>query len=100
MDKSELRANLADALATDAEPSAETLNMACFWLSTELDEMPFSPAEARQVARTLLRTAGRVLIDGASADADEATWQSTREMVLQWIDELLRPLGHRVMPDI
>lgn len=98
MDPADLRATLADALSADEPPDAETLNVACFWMSSQLDNLRFSEEEAAALARRLLRMAGRILIDTATADADATTWMNTREMVLLWIDEALAPLGYSVRP--
>jgi hypothetical protein len=98
MQAGEMRSTMADALAGEHAPSAETLNMACFWLSLELNDMEFVTPEARDVARTLLRTAGRVIIDAASEGADAATWPNTREMVVEWVNEMLESLDAASSP--
>jgi hypothetical protein len=38
-----------------------------------------------------------VLIDTGGEDADPATWPNTEEMVVQWVEEAMRPLGYRVV---
>ncbi len=76
--------------------SAEDLNMACFELSKQIDELDFSVEQARPLARTLLRVVGRVLIDAGGASASASDWPNTEEMALQWIDEAIRPLGYTV----
>lgn len=78
--------------------SAEDLNMACFELSREIEAMAFSVPQAAPLARTLLRVVGRVLIDAGGRLADPSIWPNTEEMALQWVDEAIRPLGHRVAP--
>ena len=100
MDAVELRETVSEALASDKPVSAETLNMACFWMSTALDSLRFSEDEAAAVARRLLRVVGRILIDAASREGEAASssWSEVRPMVLLWIDEALRPLGYEVKP--
>jgi hypothetical protein len=75
----------------------EDLNMACFELSREIETTAFSVPQAAPLARTLLRVVGRVLIDTGGEDADPATWPNTEEMVVQWVEEAMRPLGYRVV---
>jgi hypothetical protein len=98
MDPSDLRAELAERLANSTPIDAETLNAACFMLTRELDGLEFSVPEAAPLVRRLLRVAGRVVIDTAMPDSSPETWQNTREMALQWIDEALRALGYEVRP--
>ena|SRR5579859_3043670 len=76
--------------------SPEDLNMACFELSREIESTTFSVPQAAPLARTLLRVVGRVLIDSAGENADPATWPNTEEMVVQWVEEAVRPLGYRL----
>jgi len=70
--------------------------MACFELSREIESTPFSVSQAAPLARTLLRVVGRVLIDSGGENADPATWPNTQEMVVQWVEEAVRPLGYRL----
>lgn len=79
-------------------PDAEALNMRCFEMSRELDELRFVSADAAPLVRRLLRVAGRVVIDAAGPDASAEHWASAEEMALLWIDEALRPLGYTVKP--
>jgi hypothetical protein len=98
MDPSDLRAGLAERLASGEPIDAETFNAACFMLSRELEGIAFSVPEAAPLVRRLLRVAGRVVIDTGMADSAPETWSNTREMALQWMDEALRDLGHEVHP--
>jgi hypothetical protein len=79
-------------------PEAEALNMRCFEMSKELDELEFVSPEAAPLVRRLLRVAGRVIIDAAGPDASAEHWASAEEMALLWLDEALRPLGYAVKP--
>src|SRR6266853_2155918 len=96
MDPTDLRAGLAERLAGREPIDAETFNAACFMLSRALDELVLSVPEAAPLARRLLRVVGRVVIDTGEPGSDPAVWPNTEEMALQWIDEALRDLGHRV----
>ena len=98
VDPSDLDASLADALAGGGPLDAQTLNMACFWLSRRLDDLDFSTEEAAPLARRLLRVTGRVIIDTGSPGAEAETWANTEEMALQWLAEALEPLGYEVKP--
>jgi hypothetical protein len=98
VDPSDLDASLADALAGGGPLDAQTLNMACFWLSRRLDDLDFSVEQAAPLARHLLRVSGRVIIDTGAPGADPASWDNTEGMVLQWIEEALEPLGYEVKP--
>ena len=98
MDPSDLRAELAERLANSTPIDAETLNAACFMLTRELDNLDFSVPEAAPLVRRLLRVAGRVVIDTATLDSSPETWENTREMALQWIDEALKALGYEARP--
>lgn len=98
VDPSDLDATLADALAGGGPLDAQTLNMACFWLSRHLDDLDFSTPEAGPLVRRLLRVAGRVIIDTGPPGADPETWENTEAMALQWIAEALEPLGYEVKP--
>jgi hypothetical protein len=98
VDPSDLDAVLADAFAGGGPLDAQTLNMACFWLSRRLDDLDFTTAEAAPLARTLLRIVGRVIIDTGTPGADPGTWENTEGMVLQWIAEALEPLGYVPKP--
>src|SRR5215831_1159064 len=96
MDPSDLRAELAERLANSTPIDAETFNAACFMLTRSLEEIEFSVPEAAPLVRRLLRVAGRVVIDTGGPGASPQTWDDTREMALQWIDEALRALGYEV----
>jgi hypothetical protein len=98
MDPSDLRAELAERLANSTSIDAETVNAACFVLTGALEELEFSVPDAAPLVRRLLRVAGRVVIDTASEGASPETWENTREMALQWIDEALRALGYEARP--
>jgi hypothetical protein len=84
-------------LAEEEAPlDAEAFNMECFRLTRALEGLDFAVPEAQPLARSLLRVVGRVVIDLGVEGADPEVWPNTREMALQWIDEALRPLGHKV----
>jgi hypothetical protein len=97
MDPTDLRAELAERLANDKPIDAETFNAACFMLSRALENLEFSVPEAAPLVRRLLRVAGRVVIDTASAGAAADVWPNTQEMAIQWIDEALRALGYEAV---
>jgi hypothetical protein len=94
MDPSDLRAELAERLANSTEIDAETFNAACFVLTRALQDLEFSVPEAAPLVRRLLRVAGRVVIDTATAQASPEVWPNTKEMAIQWMDEALRALGY------
>src|ERR1700738_312696 len=98
MDPSDLRAGMAERLASSEPIDAETFNAACFMLSRALEGIGFTVPEAAPLARRLLRVAGRVVIDMGSAGSAPETWPNTEAMALQWIDEALRELGYEVRP--
>jgi hypothetical protein len=98
MDPSDLRAGMAERLASGEPIDAETFNAACFMLSRALEGIGFTVPEAAPLARRLLRVAGRVVIDMGSPGAASETWPNTEAMALQWIDEALRELGYEVTP--
>jgi hypothetical protein len=98
MDPSDLRAELAERLANSTPIDAETVNAACFMLTRALEQLEFSVPEAAPLVRRLLRVAGRIVIDTATAGADPETWSNTREMALQWLDEALGGLGYEARP--
>jgi len=100
MDPSDLRAGLAERLASGEPIDAETFNAACFMLSRALEEIAFSVPEAAPLVRRLLRVAGRVVIDTGLPDSSPETWSNTREMAVQWIDEALRDLGFHIGPSV
>jgi hypothetical protein len=79
-------------------PDADELNLRCFEMSKELDELSFVSSDAAPLVRRLLRVAGRVIIDAAGPDASAEHWASAEEMALLWLDEALRPLGYSVKP--
>src|SRR5690242_3668948 len=98
MDPSDLRAELAERLANSTPIDAETFNAACFMLTRALEQMEFSSPDAAPLVRRLLRVAGRVVIDTATAGSSPEIWPDTREMAIQWIDEALRALGYEATP--
>lgn len=98
MDPSDLRAELAERLANSTPIDAETFNSACFMLTRSLEQIEFSVPDAAPLVRHLLRVAGRVVIDTGMPDSAPETWDNTREMALQWIDEALRALGYEARP--
>ncbi len=98
MDPSDLRAGLAEKLAGAAPIDAETFNASCFMLSRALEQIEFSVPEAAPLVRSLLRVAGRVVIDTGLPNSSIETWPNTKEMALKWIDEALRDLGYAVEP--
>lgn len=98
MDPSDLKAELAERLAS-AEPfDARAFNAACFMLSRALEGISFSVPEAAPLLRRMLRVAGRVVIDTGLPDSSPDLWPNTEEMALLWIDETLRELGYEVRP--
>jgi hypothetical protein len=98
MDPTDLRAGLADRLASDDPIDAETFNAACFMLSRALDQLSLTVPEAAPLARRLLRVAGRIVIDTGVPGAAAEVWPNTEEMALLWIDEALRVVGYQVRP--
>lgn len=84
---------MAEEIAT-----AEDVNLACFRLSRAVEELALSVPEAAPLARLLLRTAGRIVIDTGAAGARAEDWAGTQEMVVQWLTEALATLGHHVVP--
>ena len=83
----------------DVEPvTAQGLNMTCFELSKQLEELDWSVADAKPLARRLLRIVGRIVIDAGEPGADPETWANTESMALQWLREALRPQGYDVTP--
>jgi hypothetical protein len=98
MDPSDLRAELAERLANSTPIDAEAFNAACFLLTRELELLEFSVPDAAPLVRRLLRVAGRVVIDTAAPGSSPETWENTREMALQWIDEALKALGYEARP--
>lgn len=98
MDPSDLRAELAERLANSTSIDAEAVNAACFMLTRALEQLEFSVPDAAPLVRRLLRVAGRVVIDTAIEGASPETWENTREMALQWIDEALGALGYEARP--
>jgi hypothetical protein len=99
MDPTDLRAEVAERLAGGDPIDAQTFNAACFVLSRALDDLYLSVPEATPLIRRLLRVAGRVVIDTGLPDSAPETWPNTEEMVLQWLDEALVALGHKVCRD-
>jgi hypothetical protein len=83
---------------TRTEHPAERINMSCFELSRDVEQLQCCVAPASPFARTLLRVVGRVVIDTGAAGADPAVWDNTEVMALQWLNEALHPLGYEVRP--
>ena len=98
MDPSDLRAELAERLASVEPIDARAFNAACFMLSRALESLEFSVPEAAPLVRRLLRVTGRVVIDTAAADASPDIWPDTQDMAIQWIDEALKALGYEAKP--
>ena len=98
MDPSDLRAELAERLATAGPIDAEMVNAACFMLSRALQDIDFSVPEAAPLLRRVLRVAGRVVIDTGTPGADPGDWPNTQAMAIEWLDEALRELGYSVRP--
>ena len=98
MDPTDLRAGLAERLASDEPIDAQTFNAACFMLSRAIEGLDLSIVEAAPLVRRLLRVAGRVVIDTGRSDSSAEAWANTETMVLQWIDDALRALGYEVRP--
>lgn len=80
------------------ESAAERINRSCFTLSREIAELSCSVPEAVPLARTLLRTVARIVIDTGAPSADPAGWPDTEEQALLWLNEALAPLGYEVQP--
>lgn len=78
--------------------SAEQINMTCFTLTREVESLTWSVPHAAPLARTLLRIAGRLVIDTGAGGADPALWANTEAMALQWLKEALAPLGYDISP--
>ena len=99
MDPSNLRAGVAERLASEAAIDAETFNAACFMLTRSLEEIEFAVPEAAPLMRRLLRVCGRIAIDMGVESSSADTWPNTREMAIEWIREALLPLGYDVTPE-
>lgn len=80
----------------EQETAAERLNRALFELSRELATLPWSVPEAGPLARALLRVAGRVVIECGGPEYDPQAWAETQSMAVQWLNEVLKPLGYQV----
>jgi hypothetical protein len=98
MDPTDLRAGLAERLASDDPIDAQTFNAACFMLSRALETLELSVDEAGPLVRRLLRVAGRVVIDTGLPDSSPDVWPNTKEMAVQWVDEAMQALGYEVRP--
>lgn len=98
MDPSNLRAGVAERLASEAAIDAETFNAACFMLTRSLDEIEFAVPEAAPLIRRLLRVCGRVAIDMGVELSSPDTWPNTREMAIEWINEALGALDYEARP--
>jgi|SRR5579859_7973012 len=98
MDPTDLRAEIAERLAGDEPIDAQTFNAACFMLSRALETLELSVGEAAPLVKTLLRVAGRVVIDTGLPESSADTWPNTEDMALQWLDEALRAVGYQVRP--
>jgi hypothetical protein len=100
MDPTDLRAGLAERLASDDPIDAQTFNAACFMLSRALETLELSVDEAGPLVRRLLRVAGRVVIDTGLPDSSPDVWPNTKEMAVQWVDEAMQALGYEVRPAV
>jgi hypothetical protein len=98
MDPTDLRAGLAERLASDDPIDAQTFNAACFMLSRALEDLQLTVPEAASLTRRMLRIAGRIVIDTGLSESSAGTWPNTEQMALLWIDEALRELGYEVRP--
>jgi len=98
MDSTDLRAGLAERLASADPVDAVTFNTACFVLSKALDELPLSVPQAAPLVRTALRVAGRVVIDTGLPDSAPDAWPNTQQMAVEWMAAALSALGYRVSP--
>ena len=98
MDPTDLRAGLAELLASDRPIDAATFNAACFMLTRAIQDLELTVPEAGPLTRRLLRVVGRIVIDTGLAESSAATWPNTEQMALQWLDEALRELGYEVRP--
>jgi hypothetical protein len=98
MDPTDLRAGLAERLASDDPIDAQTFNAACFMLSRSLDSLELSVDAAAPLVRRLMRIAARVVIDTGDSGSSPDVWPDTLEMVIQWMDEAARDLGYEVRP--
>lgn len=98
MDPTDLRAGLAERLASDEPIDAQTFSAACFMLSRALDGLELSVTEAAPLVRRLLRVAGRVVIDTGRSDLTADVWPNTEDTALLWLDDALRALGYEVRP--
>jgi len=97
MDPTDLRAGLADRLAGGDPIDAKTFNAACFVLSRALEEMPLSVPQAAPLVRSVLRVAGRVVIDTAPGSPPDI-WPNTQAMAVEWLGAALGELGYRLTP--
>ncbi|MFI5283862.1 MAG: hypothetical protein ACHQ0J_12140 [Candidatus Dormibacterales bacterium] len=75
-----------------------TFNTACFVLSKALEELPLSVPQAAPLVRTVLRVAGRVVIDTGLPDSVPDMWPNTQQMAVEWMTSALSALGYRVSP--
>ena len=98
MDPTDLRAGLAERLASGDPIDAATFNAACFVLTRALDEISLDAPEAAPLVRRALRVAGRVVIDMASPPSSPEEWPNTRGMAVEWLTDALRDLGYEVRP--
>jgi hypothetical protein len=97
MDPTDLRAAVADKLASGEPIDAQTFNAACFVLSRALEEMGLTVPEAASLVRAALRVAGRVVIDTAPG-SDPEVWSNTEATAVEWIGMALRGLGYKMSP--
>ena len=95
MDPTDLRAAVADKMASGEPIDAQTFNAACFVLSRALEEMGLTVPEAAPLVRTALRVAGRVVIDTAPGSEPEV-WPNTEATAVEWIGMALRNLGYEM----
>jgi hypothetical protein len=98
MDPSNLRAGVAERLASEDPIDAQTFNAACFMLTRSLDGIEFAVPEAAPLIRLLMRVCGRVAIDMGGESSSPETWPNTREMAIEWIGEALGALDYEARP--
>jgi hypothetical protein len=97
MDPTDLRAGLADKLSGGEAIDAQTFNAACFMLTRALEELQLSVPQAAPLVRSVLRVAGRVVIDTAPGSPPDI-WPGTEAMAIEWLGTALGDLGYRLTP--
>ena len=97
MEPSDLRAGLAEKLSSGDPINAQTFNAACFVLSRARDDLSLSVPQATPLVRTVLRVAGRVVIDTAPGSSPDV-WSNTEAMAVEWLGGALSEMGFRIVP--